>query len=179
VNVLGFRAAIAGFVGRPLFGDSIVSVFEATNSLWRERMLSVLRFVAALLFLEHGTQKMFNVPMSAHPMAYHFASLIGLAGVLESCGGLALLLGLFTRPVAFLLSGEMAVAYFKVHILRNFYPVNNGGDNVVLFCFLFLYLVFAGPGVWSIDAAIAASRRRGAPARDGRPAPAPAHRQPG
>jgi putative oxidoreductase len=160
-----------------------VSLFEATNSLWRERMLSVLRVVVALLFLEHGTQKVFNLPMSAHPMSYHLVSLLGVAGVLESCGGLALLVGLFTRPVAFLLSGEMAVAYFKVHILRNFFPVNNGGDNVVLFCFVFLFLVFAGPGVWSIDAVIAASRRRAAPARtpasDARTARAPAQPQRG
>ena len=156
-----------------------MSLFEVKSSLGRERMLSVLRLVAALLFLEHGTQKVFNVPMSAHPMTYHFLSLLGAAGVLESCGGFALLLGLFTRPVALLLSGEMAVAYFKVHILRDFFPVNNGGDNVVLFCFLFLYLAFAGPGVWSIDTAIAASRRRTAPAPDARPAREPVHARTG
>jgi len=158
-----------------------VSLFEGSNPLWRERMLSVLRIVVALLFIEHGTQKMFNIPGSAHPMDYHFLSLFGVAGVLEACGGFALLLGLFTRPIAFLLSGEMATAYFKVHILRDFFPVNNGGDNVVLFCFLFLYLVVAGPGVWSIDSVIAASRRRAVASRlPVRPEThAPAHPQPG
>ena len=158
-----------------------MSLFEGSNPLWRERMVSVLRIVAALLFIEHGTQKIFNFPMADRAMDYHFLSLLGVAGALEMCGGFALLLGLFTRPVAFLLSGEMAVAYFKVHLERNFFPVNNGGDNVVLFCFVFLFLVFAGPGVWSIDAMIAASRRRAAaePAPKAGRARAPAHPQPG
>jgi putative oxidoreductase len=158
-----------------------VSLFEGSNPLWRERMLSVLRIVVALLFVEHGTQKMFNIPGSAHPMDYHFLSLLGMAGVLEACGGFALLLGLFTRPIAFLLSGEMAIAYFKVHILRDFFPVNNGGDNVVLFCFLFLFFVVSGPGVWSIDSMIAVSRRRAVESRppEARATRAPAHPQPG
>jgi putative oxidoreductase len=158
-----------------------VSLFEGSNPLWRDRMLSVLRIVVALLFIEHGTQKMFNIPGSAHPMEYHFLTLFGVAGVLEACGGFALLLGLCTRPIAFLLSGEMAIAYFKVHILRDFFPVNNGGDNVVLFCFVFLFFVVAGPGVWSIDSLIATSRRRAAESRrtESRATHAPARPQPG
>ena len=91
----------------------------------------------------------------------------GAAGVIETVGGLALLLGLFTRPVAFLASGEMAVAYFKVHFARSVFPINNRGDNVVLFCFVLLYLVFAGGGAWSLDALRSRSRRRSA-SRGGR-----------
>jgi uncharacterized membrane protein YphA (DoxX/SURF4 family) len=91
---------------------------------------------------------------------FHLLSLNGLAGILETFGGFAILLGLFTRPVAFVLAGEMAVAYFKVHIARSIFPINNRGDNVVLFCFIYLFLVFAGAGPWSIDAMIARSRRR-------------------
>jgi len=112
-----------------------VSLFESASSLWSGRMLSVTRIVAALLFIEHGTQKMFNVPPAAHALPYHFASLIGVAGVLEVFGGFLLLIGLFARPVAFLLSGEMAVAYFKAHFPRAFFPIVNGGDIVVMFCF--------------------------------------------
>ena len=137
-----------------------MSLFEPSESMWRDRMLSMLRIVVALLFIEHGTQKMFNLPVAARPMDYHLVSLIGLAGVLEACGGFALLIGLFTRPVAFLLAGEMAVAYFKAHFVRGFFPVNNGGEPAVLFCFIYLYLAFAGGGVWSVDYAIAASRAR-------------------
>jgi putative oxidoreductase len=127
---------------------------------WASRMLSVLRIVTALLFIEHGTQKLLNFPPAKTPIVLEMMSRIGVAGVLEAFGGLAILVGLFTRPVAFLLAGEMAVAYFTVHAARSFYPVNNGGDNVVLFCFVFLYLVVAGAGAWSIDAVLDASRRR-------------------
>jgi putative oxidoreductase len=123
-------------------------------------MLSVLRIVAALLFFEHGTQKLFDLPPAKVAMVFDIASRNGVAGVLETFGGFALLIGLFTRPIAFLLAGEMAVAYFTVHFPRSFYPILNGGDNVVLFCFVFLYLVFAGAGVWSVDAVLDASRRK-------------------
>jgi putative oxidoreductase len=133
---------------------------DTQNSPWQSRMLSVLRIVTALLFIEHGTQKLFNFPPAKTPIVFDIMSRIGVAGVLETFGGVALLLGLFTRPVAFLLAGEMAVAYFTVHLARSCYPSNNGGDNVVLFCFVSLYLVFAGAGVWSIDATLDASRRR-------------------
>ncbi|MDB4876924.1 MAG: DoxX family protein [Gemmatimonadetes bacterium] len=123
-------------------------------------MLSVLRIVAALLFIEHGTQKMFGFPAGAGPRnPYVLLSLSGLAGILESIGGLAILFGLFTRPIAFLLAGEMAVAYFKAHFPRSFYPTLNGGDAAILFCFFFLYLVFAGAGEWSVDALIDRSSR--------------------
>jgi len=120
-------------------------------------MLSVLRIVAGLLFMLHGTQKMFGFPPNPQMPAMHFnlMSQIGLAGVLETFGGLAIVLGLFTRPVAFLLAGEMAVAYFQAHFPRGFYPVVNGGEPAVLYCFVFLYLMLAGAGPWSIDALLA------------------------
>jgi len=141
--------------------------YESVRATWSARMLSVLRIVAAALYFEHGLQKVFNLPpIAGAPMPYHLASLNGAAGLIETIGGLALLLGLFTRPVAFLASGEMAVAYFKVHIARSFFPINNRGDNVVLFCFFFLYLVFAGAGPWSIDA-LSARAKSGSVTRSG------------
>lgn len=125
---------------------------------WAPRMLSVLRIMAALLFIEHGTQKLFGFPASDSP-APDLLSLRGVAGILETFGGLLLLVGLFTRPVAFVLSGMMAVAYFMAHAPRAFYPVLNQGDAAILFCFVFLYLFVAGGGSWSVDAA----RGRAAP----------------
>jgi putative oxidoreductase len=120
------------------------------SSVWAPRLLSVLRIMTALLFMAHGTMKLLGFPASDNPGPALF-SLIGLAGMLELVGGLLLVLGLFTRPVAFILSGEMAVAYFMAHAPRNFFPIHNGGDAAILFCFVFLYLVFAGPGAWSVD----------------------------
>ena len=124
-------------------------------------MLSVLRIVAALLFMQHGTQKLFGFPPSSTPVPtapLELLSQTGIAGILEVFGGLLLLVGLLTRPVAFLLSGEMAVAYFKSHAPRGFFPIVNRGELAALFCFLFLYFVFAGAGRWSLDALLA--RRR-------------------
>lgn len=118
---------------------------------WAPRVLSILRIVAGLLFFEHGLQKLFNVPPS--PSQPEVFSLLGLAGILELVGGALLIVGLFTRPVAFILSGEMAFAYWMVHARQSFIPLLNHGDPAILFCFIFLYLVFAGPGPWSIDAA--------------------------
>jgi putative oxidoreductase len=111
--------------------------------------LAVLRIVTALVFMEHGTQKLLNFPASDHAGA--LAPLLLLAGVLEAGGGLLILLGLFTRPVAFILSGQMAAAYFMAHFPRGFFPANNGGDAAILFCFVFLYFVFAGPGLLALD----------------------------
>lgn len=124
-------------------------------------MLSILRIVVGLLYFEHGTQKVFDLPPAGGPHAYHLVSQMGLAGILETFGGLAILFGVLTRPVAFILAGEMAWAYFQVHIRRSVFPINNRGDNVVLFCFVFLYLVLAGGGPWSVDGLIARSKRRG------------------
>ena len=119
---------------------------------WGPCLLSVLRTVAAFLYMAHGTQKLFVWPASEPGHAVSLFSLMGLAGVLETFGGLLLLLGLFTRPVAFVLAGEMAVAYFLAHAPRSFWPILNHGEVPVLFCFLFLYLAAVGGGPWSLDA---------------------------
>jgi putative oxidoreductase len=111
----------------------------------------VLRIVAGLQFLEHGTQKFFSFPMRAGA-APELMSMLGVQGCLEIVGGILIILGLFTRPVAFILAGDMAVAYFMVHAPRNFFPALNGGDLAILFCFVFLYLAAAGGGSWGLDA---------------------------
>ncbi|EFH10264.1 DoxX family protein [Pseudoroseomonas cervicalis] len=113
--------------------------------------LAALRIMSALLFLAHGTQKLLGFPAppaNGLPAAF---TLSWTAGVLELVGGALLVVGLFTRPVAFVLSGLMAFAYFLAHAPRNFYPLLNGGDAAILFCFVFLYLVFAGPGALALD----------------------------
>jgi len=117
---------------------------------WAPRVLSLLRIVAALIFMAHGTQKMLGFP--ATDMSPAFASLPWIAGVLELFGGALLVIGLWTRQVAFVLSGLMAAAYFIAHAPQSFYPVLNGGDAAILYCFLFFYFIFAGPGPWSVDA---------------------------
>jgi putative oxidoreductase len=114
-------------------------------------MLSVLRIMTGLQFLEHGTQKFISFPLRSGP-APELVSLLGLQGCLEIIGGLLVILGLFTRPVAFILAGDMAFAYFAVHFPRNIFPALNGGDAAILFCFVFLYLATAGGGAWSLDA---------------------------
>ena len=120
---------------------------------WQPRFLSILRIVTGLIFMLHGTQKLLGFPPGEHPSP-ELMSLMGLGGVLELVGGALIVLGLFTRPVAFVLAGEMAVAYWMFHFKPdNIYPVNNGGDAAILYCFIFLYLVFAGPGPLSLDAA--------------------------
>jgi putative oxidoreductase len=130
-----------------------------TLNRWSPYMLGVLRIVTALIFIEHGTQKLFGLPPGRNTA--ELFSIYGLAAILEVFGGLAILLGLFTRPVAFVLAGEMAVAYWIGHFPRDFFPVNNGGDASILYCFVFLYFVFAGPGRWSIDErGFAAARSR-------------------
>ena len=126
-------------------------------------MLALLRVVTGLLFMQHGLQKLFGLllaPERTWNGAPAMFSQSWIAGVLELFGGALVVLGLFTRPVAFVLSGLMAAAYFMAHAPRSFWPVLNGGENVVLFCFVFLYLFAAGGGPYSIDSALA--RRRGA-----------------
>ena len=117
---------------------------------WSPYLWSALRMVAALSFITHGTQKLFAWPVGRQPV--DLFSQFGLAGVLETCGGLLMLLGLFTNVVAFVLSGEMAVAYFQAHVPRGFWPVANGGEVVTLYCFLWLCFAAAGPGPISLDA---------------------------
>jgi putative oxidoreductase len=124
---------------------------RSLSDVWAPRLLAVLRIVAALLFLEHGLIKVFGFPAGAEPGPQELFTLFGIAGLLETVGGVLLLIGLFTRPVAFVMSGEMAVAYFLVHAPASFFPAINGGDAAILFCFIFLYLFAAGPGTWSLD----------------------------
>ena len=122
-------------------------------SEWSPRLLSVLRIMAALLYLAHGTQKLLGFPpMPAGRPSPDLLTLQGISGVLELVLGVLLALGLFTRPVAFVASGHMAFAYFIGHAPRNFFPTLNNGDAAILFCFIFLYLAAAGPGPWSLDA---------------------------
>jgi putative oxidoreductase len=129
-------------------------------SKYASYLLSVLRIIAAFLFTLHGTTKLFAFPMAMpHGGTVKLASLTGVAGVLETVGGLLLFVGLFTRPVAFLLSGQMAVAYFKVHAPQGFWPLANRGELAVLFCFLWLYIAAAGAGPWSLDALLRRRRR--------------------
>ncbi|QQA43739.1 DoxX family protein [Pelagovum pacificum] len=121
-----------------------------TLDRYAPQMLSVFRIAIALPFIAHGTQKLLNFPASE--MSAPLFSLLGLAGFLEIVGGILVLIGLFTRATSFVLSGLMAVAYFMAHAPASFFPALNGGDAAILWCFAFLYLVFAGPGPWSVDA---------------------------
>ena len=115
-------------------------------------LLSVLRLVAAFVYVAHGTQKLFGVPGHPYHAPVFAATLMGAAGVIETIGGTLMVLGLFTRPVAFVLSGQMAVAYFTQHAPHNFWPIVNGGELAALFCFIWLFVSVAGPGPISIDA---------------------------
>jgi len=130
---------------------------DTLETVWAPRILSVLRIVAALLFFEHGSTKLLGFPPSDHSGAA-FLSLAWISGFLELVGGALLIVGLFTRAVAFILSGEMAFAYWMAHAPQSPFPVVNGGDAAILFCFVFLYIAFAGGGPWSLDALL---RRRG------------------
>jgi len=121
---------------------------------WAPYLLSLLRIVAAFLFMQFGTAKLLAFPAAIMPGGgtAPIASLPGIAGMLEAVGGLFLLVGLFTRPVAFILAGEMAIAYFLGHAPQGFWPVLNQGHPAILFCFTWLYLSAAGAGPWSLDA---------------------------
>ena len=130
--------------------DNALDNFLGTRSA---QLLSVLRIVSAFMFMQHGMQKMFSFPVEANREFMLMSLNPGLIGVLEVFGGLLLLVGLFTRPVAFVLSGSMAFAYWMAHAPRGFFlwTVGNGGDAAVLYCFLFLYIAAVGGGVWSLD----------------------------
>ncbi len=117
---------------------------------WQPRLLALLRIVTALLLLQHGTAKLFGFPHVAMFDNLRLLSLLGIAGVLELAGGVLLLLGIFTRPVAFILSGEMAFAYFLAHAKKSFFPILNQGELAVLYCFVLLYLAAAGGGAWNL-----------------------------
>ena len=132
-----------------------MAIDTTTLDSWRPRALALLRIVTAYLFIPHGTAKLFGVPHQAMFDGLQLMSLVGLAGVLEVVGGALFLIGLFTRPVAFVLCGFMAVAYFMAHGSQGnvLLPMLNQGELAVLWCFVFLYFVFAGAGAWSVDAA--------------------------
>ena len=118
-------------------------------SHWTPYLQGVLRIVVAVLFITHGTQKLFNLPVG--PMGpVSLASKYGVAGILETFGGLAALLGLWFRPIAFVLSGEMAVAYFTAHAPRAPWPLLNSGELAVLYCFIWLFFAAAGPGAFTV-----------------------------
>jgi len=118
---------------------------------WAPRLLSVLRIITGFLFMPHGAQKLFGFLATQPGSTPSLLSMVGIGGVLEFFGGLLILLGLFTRPVAFILSGMMAVAYFMAHAPQGFWPLQNGGELAVFYCFVFLYLSAAGGGAWSLD----------------------------
>jgi putative oxidoreductase len=123
--------------------------FELLMDSWSPRLLSLLRIITGFLFIPHGTQKLFGMPGSKE--AAELFSLMGFAGILEFFGGILILLGLFTRSTAFILSGHMAFAYFMAHAPKGFLPIINKGELAVLFCFVFLYLCAVGAGSWSLD----------------------------
>jgi putative oxidoreductase len=118
---------------------------------WAPRLLSILRIVTGFLFMQHGAQKLFGFLGGIPGGTPQLLTLPWITGVLEFFGGLLLLLGLFTRPIAFILSGMMAVAYFKVHARQGFWPLQNRGELAAFYCFVFLYLSAAGGGPWSLD----------------------------
>jgi len=118
---------------------------------WTPRILSLLRIITGLLFLEHGMIKLIGFP-APMPGMDHLPPLLLAAGIIELVGGILITLGLFTRIAAFIASGEMAVAYFMGHMSQGFWPALNQGEAAILFCFVFFYFVFAGPGEWSVDA---------------------------
>ena len=130
-------------------------------SQWSPRALAVLRIVTALLFLEHATMKFLAFPTAMPGMENGLPPMLIIAGVIELAAGVLVTLGLFTRWAALLASGEMAVAYWMAHFPNSFWPALNKGELAIMFCFVFLYLVFAGPGAWALDNAI--GKRDGAP----------------
>jgi putative oxidoreductase len=132
-----------------------MSLYSRADSL-SPYVLSIVRIVVALLFLEHGMSRLFSFPM---PMpAETVFSLHWFAGAIELTGGALLTVGLLSRPAAFIMSGEMALAYFLSHAPRGFFPILNRGDGAILFCFIFFYIAFAGPGPWSLDAMLGRKR---------------------
>jgi putative oxidoreductase len=135
---------------RTFMGEIMMPAIDSFLATWSPRVLSILRIIVGLLFLEHGTSKYLSLPVSPStgvaPM-----TLSGINGMIELVGGVLIVLGLFTRPVAFILAGDMAVAYFIAHAPRGFFPLLNAGELAIIYCFVFLYLAVAGGGVWSLD----------------------------
>ena len=137
---------------------------------WSPHALAILRIMTALLFIEHATMKFLAFPAAMPGMTGPLPGMLVAAGLIELVGGTLIALGLFTRPAAFIASGTMAAAYFMAHAPQSFWPVLNQGDAAILFCFVFLYLVFAGPGAWSLDALFRRDRTAGVAAASSRTA---------
>jgi len=131
---------------------------ETALARYRPQALAVLRIVAGLIFMAHGTQKLLGFPAGADHVGPELFTFMWFGGLLELVGGALVALGLFTRPAAFIVSGEMAVAYWMFHAPNSFFPILNGGDAAILYCFVFLYIFVAGPGAWSLDAALGRKR---------------------
>ena len=129
-----------------------MAISQSFYTVWTPRILGILRIATGFLFLQHGTAKLFGVPHIAMFDGLQLFSLMGFAGVLELAGGLLLLVGLFTRPTAFVLSGFMAVAYFMAHAPKGPLPILNQGELAVVYCFVFLYFAVTGAGAFSVDA---------------------------
>lgn len=121
-------------------------------SRWAPQILSILRIITAALFFAHGTAKLFGFPYVEGLSGVPVGSIYGIAGIIEIIASILLFIGLFSRLAAFIVSGEMAIAYFHTHAPQNFHPILNGGESAILFCFIFLYIAAAGPGPWSVDA---------------------------
>jgi putative oxidoreductase len=120
-------------------------------SRWQAELRAILRIIVALLFIEHALIKLFGFPPGGMPGVQQAGTLLWVGGIIELVTGVLVLLGLFTRPAAFIAAGEMAVAYFMFHAPQGFYPAINMGEGAILYCFVFLYFAAAGPGAWSID----------------------------
>ena len=147
-----------------------MSDFLLWRASWAPYVLSILRIVIGLLFFEHGLAKVADFPHQATHVPFVLTTLGGIQGSIEFVGGLLILVGLFTQPVAFILSGDMAAAYFLSHAPRGFFPLLNGGELAIVYCFVFLYLAAAGGGVWSLDRWRAGWGTAGAAAGADRPA---------
>jgi putative oxidoreductase len=139
-----------------------MSIFTVRRSPWADRVLACVRIVAGIVFISVGSMKVFGYPpMPAGQPAIALWSQMGIGGLLEVIGGALIVVGLLTRPVAFVLSGEMAVAYFQFHHPQSMFPTTNQGTPAILYSLFFLYLVFAGPGAWSVDGIISRSPANG------------------
>ncbi|MGA8196347.1 MAG: DoxX family protein [Acetobacteraceae bacterium] len=128
-----------------------MAVLARQMDAWEPRVLSIVRIMTGLLFMEHGLSKLFNFPAPFPGGQPTMFQLLWFAGVIETVGGLLLAVGLFIRPVALIMSGEMAIGYFYAHNPKSFFPLMNGGDGAILYCFIFLYFFVAGGGAWSVD----------------------------
>jgi len=150
-ELLSLKAATRYDLGATSMGGTTMN---ETLAAWTPRALSVLRIITGLLIIQHGMAKLIGFPVFPAYANVQPMSLIGAAGFIELIGGALLILGLFTQPVAFILAGEMAVAYFMSHAPKGFFPLVNGGTLAIMYCFTFLYLAAAGAGPWSVDAAM-------------------------